>query len=137
MRQVNYFSVQNILAFLLIGGASFFVLAEPQEGQKMFYWERPDTRVALFAKDHRECMIEADTGPFKKAGWRLESKELNLHFDINSDKGVWAQFVPYPGAQPVHVNYVHADRLMDYEKYKQCMKMREYEERFPDEIKNQ
>ena len=34
-------------------------------GQKIFYWERPNTGVVWFAKDHRECMQEADIFPFE------------------------------------------------------------------------
>ena len=78
-----------------------------QEGQKVFYWERANTGVAWFAKDHRECMQEADLFPFEWPSLPLFSEkppELKLRFDNDAPSGVWAQFVPYPGARPLYVN---------------------------------
>ncbi len=103
-----------------------------EEGQKTFYWERPNTGVAWFAKDHNECMLEADMFPFEWPGWPWdwgEPKPLNLRFDNNSANGVWAQFIPYPGAKPVYVNYVPGDWSVDYNHYQDCMENRHYTQR--------
>lgn len=101
-----------------------------EEGQKTFYWQRPNTGVAWFAKDHNECMREADWFPIEwpEMPWGSANK-LDLRFDNASDKGVWAQFIPYPGAHPVHVNYASDDWSVDYDDYQQCMQARNYTQR--------
>ncbi len=100
-----------------------------EEGQKTFYWQRPNTGIAWFAKDHNECMHESDWFPFEWP-WADESpKKLNLRFDNESSSGIWAQFIPYPGAQPVYVNYVSDDWSVDYDDYQRCMEARNYSQR--------
>lgn len=116
-----------LLSFLLLCGC----VSNP-EGQKTFYWERPNTGVAWFAKDHKECMIEADQFPFEWPGWPWEwgvPKKLNLRFDNDADNGVWAQFIPFPGAKPVYVNYISGDWSVDYDDYQRCMEDRHYSQR--------
>ena len=106
--------------------------AIPEDGQKTFYWQRPNTGVAWFAKDHKECMAEADQFPFEWPGMPWEwgdQQPLNLRFDNNSDKGIWAQFIPYPGAKPVYVNYASGDWSVDYDDYQKCMEDRHYFQR--------
>ena len=108
-------------------------------GQKIFYWERPNTGVVWFAKDHRECLQEADLFPFEWPDFWGENKyrALNLRFDNNSPTGVWAQFVPYPGAKPVYVNSAQDDCAVSYDDYEACMKARHYYERRPAVISTQ
>ena len=105
------------------------------EGQKVFYWERPNTGVVWFAKDHRECMREADMFPFEwpSMPWGAPDapKPLNLRFDNDAPSGVWAQFVPFPGAKPVFVNAVDDDWAVDYDAYEDCMTSRHYRQRLP------
>ncbi len=116
-----------IFLCLVLGGC-----VHAEEGQKTFYWERPNTGVAWFAKDHNECMLEADKFPFEWPGWPWywgKPKPLNLRFDNNSENGVWAQFIPYPGAQPVYVNYVPNDWSVSYNDYQDCMENRHYTQR--------
>ena len=116
--------------YCILGGCHL----DAQEGQKVFYWERPNTGVVWFAKDHRECMQEADLFPFEWPSIPLFSdkpKELKLRFDNNAPTGVWAQFVPYPGAHPLYVNWADDDWSVDYDSYEACMKERHYHERFP------
>ena len=113
--------------FLLLSGCSLV-----DEGQKTFYWQRPNTGINWFAKDHNECMKEADWFPLQWPGWPWDWGEpgpLNLRFDNESGKGVWAQFVPYPGAQPVYVNYAYGDWSVDYDDYQDCMESRHYTQR--------
>ena len=104
------------------------------EGQKVFYWERPNTGAAWFAKDHRECLQEADLFPFEWPGmpWGTEKPPtLNLRFDNDAPSGVWAQFIPYPGARPLYVNSAKDDWSVDYDSYEQCMLDRHYRPRLP------
>ena len=113
--------------FLLLSGCVFV-----DEGQKTFYWQRPNTGINWFVKDHNECMKEADWFPFRWPGWPWdwgEQAPLNLRFDNDSGNGVWAQFIPYPGAQPVYVNYVSGDWSVDYGDYQDCMEDRHYTQR--------
>jgi hypothetical protein len=120
------------LLFLLSG------CAVVEEGQKIFYWQRPNTGVAWFSKDHNECMKEADWFPFEWPGFPWgTSKKLNLRFDNESANGVWAQFVPYPGAQPVYVNYASDDWSVDYDDYQQCMEARNYSQRMAPRVNYQ
>ena len=126
-----------LLGLFCLGGCFFVVQEDNREGQKLFYWERPNTGVAWFAKDHRECMLEADTWPFEWPGFPWEPEELKLRFDNDSENGVWAQFIPYPGAMPVHVNYAHADWSVDYDDYQRCMERRHYTQRKPAQVNYQ
>ena len=121
--------------FLLLSGCSWV-----DEGQKTFYWQRPNTGVGWFAKDHNECMKEADWFPFRWPGWPWdwgEPQQLNLRFDNDSGNGIWAQFIPYPGAQPVHVNYVYGDWSVDYDDYQDCMEKRHYTQRMAPRVNYQ
>lgn len=105
-----------------------------ENGQRMFYWERPNTGVNWFARDHQECLTEADYWPYEWPGlpWGWGApKELELRFRNDSDHGIWAQFTPYPGAQPVHVNSVAADWSMSYDVYEDCMTQRNYIQKRP------
>ena len=122
------------LMFLLSGCAVF------EEGQKTFYWQRPNTGVAWFAKDHNECMNEADWFPFGWPEWPWTAggnHKLNLRFDNESSSGIWAQFIPYPGAQPVYVNYASDDWSVDYDDYQQCMEARNYSQRMAPRVNYQ
>jgi len=122
------------LLFLLSGCAMI------EEGQKTFYWQRPNTGVAWFAKDHNECMHESDWFPFEWPKWRWSEespRKLNLRFDNESSSGIWAQFVPYPGAQPVYVNYATDDWSVDYDDYQRCMEARNYTQRMAPRVNYQ
>ncbi|MBO7483718.1 MAG: hypothetical protein J6T55_01170 [Alphaproteobacteria bacterium] len=125
-----------LISLFLLGGC-YFVQGDDRQGQKLFYWERPNTGVAWFAKDHRECMLEADKWPFEWPGWPGRPEELKLRFDNNSENGIWAQFIPYPGAMPVHVNYVSGDWSVDYDDYQKCMERRHYTQRKPAQVNYQ
>ena len=126
-----------LLCSLFLLNGCYFFQADEGEGQKLFYWERPNTGVAWFAKDHRECMTEADWWPFEFPTWPWETKKLNLKFDNDSENGVWAQFIPYPGAQPVHINYAMSDWSVDYDDYQECMERRHYTQRKPARVNYQ
>lgn len=104
------------------------------DGQKVFYWERPNTGAVWFARDHNYCLDQADYWPFTWPGmpWGWGTPpELELRFDNESEHGIWAQFVPMPGAQPVYVNSVAGDWSMSYGLYEDCMEARNYVQRKP------
>jgi len=119
------------LMFCLLCGCRAMV---ENEGQKVFYWERANTGIVWFAKDHRECLREADLFPFEWPSMPLFSerpKDLKLRFDNDAPSGVWAQFIPYPGARPIYVNSVEDDWSVDYKSYEECMTERHYHHRLP------
>lgn len=123
--------ISIFLMFLLLCGCRAMV---ENEGQKVFYWERANTGIVWFAKDHRECLQEADLFPFAWPSLPLFSekpKELKLRFDNDAPSGVWAQFVPYPGARPLYVNSAEDDWAVDYQAYEECMTARHYHHRLP------
>lgn len=98
-------------------------------GQRVYYWERPNTGVAWFVRDHNQCLAQADYWPYEWPGlpwgWGTPAP-LNLKFDNNSDHGIWAQFEPFPGAHPLYVNSVADDWSMSYDDYEECMLNRNY-----------
>lgn len=101
-------------------------------GQTTFYWEKKDVGGVWFARDHNQCLAEADYWPWSTPAWPLGSEKLpELRFDNNSDNGIWANFVPYEGAQPVYVNSVAADWSMSPSSYENCMEKRGYVQRQP------
>ncbi len=119
---------------LLLGLSLMVLSACSGAGQKVYYWERPNTGSVWFARDHRQCLAESDYWPFEWPGlpWGWGTPpELKLRFDNNSDSGIWAQFRPFPGAQPIYVNSVQNDWSMSYQDYEACMEARDYIQRKP------
>ena len=55
-----------------------------------------------------------------------EEKKLDIRADWDSDKGIWATYIPYPGAQPLIVNYLRDDADVDPGDYSKCMKKKGY-----------
>ncbi|MBO7332232.1 MAG: hypothetical protein J6U64_01030 [Alphaproteobacteria bacterium] len=107
-------------------------------GQSVFFWYRPDTGPVYFAREHSECLAEADWWPWTTPAWPPGSTKLpELRFDNDSDHGIWANFIPYPGAQPVYVNSLAADWSMSVSSYRKCMEKRGYIQRQPMEVRRQ
>ncbi len=126
--------MKRIMAICVLGLTSLMLSACGGDGQHMYYWERPNTGAVWFARDHNECLAAADMWPYEWPGmpWGWGApKDMELRFDNESDHGIWAQFVPFPGAQPVHVNSVAGDWSMSYDAYEECMRERHYTERRP------
>ena len=120
-------------AFLLMGA---FLLNACDGGQAIFYWEKPDTGPVWFAKEHNECLKEADYWPWRWPTWPLDTERVpELRLDNDSDKGIWANFVPYDGAQPVYVNSLQNDGTMSPSTYKRCMLNKGYIERQPSVVR--
>ena len=107
-------------------------------GQSVFFWYRPDIGPVYFAREHSECLAEADWWPWTTPAWPPGSTKLpELRFDNDSDHGIWANFIPYPGAQPVYVNSLAADWSMSVSSYRKCMEKRGYIQRQPMEVRRQ
>ena len=126
--------MKKIIMAIMLGACLTGLSACGGDGQKVFYWERPNTGAIWFVRDHNYCLNEADYWPFRWPGmpwgWGKEP-DLELRFDNDSESGIWAQFRPMPGAQPVYVNSVAGDWSMSYDDYEACMEARDYVQRKP------
>lgn len=129
MRKI--YCIFMILSFLL---PSCTWLSEGQ-GQVIYHWQRPRTGVAKFARDHSECMREAEDFKFLpniKSWFYSEEVRYDIRADWYSEKGIWASYVPYPGAQPLVVNSIRDDKDSSPRKYRKCMEAKGYTKRRTD-----
>ena len=95
----------------------------------VFHWERTNTGVEKFARDHGQCMKEAkeiEFMPDYRAWFYTEETKLNTKADWHSSSGIWATYVPYTGAQPLIVNASIDDVDVDPKEYVSCMKEKGY-----------
>lgn len=102
------------------------------QGQVVFHWDRYNTGGVKFARDHSECMRESEAYkliPNFKSWFYTEEQRYNTVVKWHKERGVWASFVPYPGAVPVMVNSVRDDTDVSPRKYRKCMLKRGYVER--------
>jgi hypothetical protein len=124
-------------AFLLasvfaLGACTFF---SEGNGQVIYHWQRANTGVEKFARDHSECMREAEDFkwlPNIKNWFISEEVRYDIRADWHSEKGIWASYVPYPGAQPLLVNSIRDDADSSPRKYRLCMEKRGYWHRTTD-----
>ena len=117
--------VSLISAFL----ASSCTLFQDGDGQVIYHWERENTGVQKFARDHSECMRQAEDFkllPDVRTWFFSEEVKMNIRADWHSEKGIWARYVPYPGAMPVMVNSLRNDSDSSPRKYRLCMEDRGY-----------
>ena len=120
-----------IIIFLFLAGCS-------GKGQTIFYWRKDGVGPTWFAKEHNECLAEADYCPWQWPAWPPgTSQEKNLRFDNDADNGIWANFVPYDGAMPVYVNSLVNDGTMSPSVYRNCMLSKGYIERQPSVVRRQ
>ena len=103
------------------------------DGSVVYHWERYNTGIEKFARDHNACMREAESFsmmPRMKTLWHsmfyTEEQKLAIRADWDADKGIWATYIPYPGAQPLIVNYLRDDADVDPGDYSDCMKSKGY-----------
>ncbi len=98
-------------------------------GQVVYHWERTHTGVEKFAADHGECLLSAKAIQFfpdYRSWFYTEETKLNTKADWYSDRGIWATYIPYAGAQPLIVNSRHDDTDISPQKYVACMKKKGY-----------
>ena len=102
------------------------------KGQVVFHWDRYGTGGGKFARDHSECMRQAEAfkfWPSFRSWFYTEEQRYDTVVKWHKEHGVWASFVPYPGAVPVMVNSVRDDTDVSPSKYQTCMQRRGYVER--------
>lgn len=105
------------------------------KGQVVFHWDRYNTGGIKFARDHSECMRESEALkllPNFKSWFYTEEQRYNTVVKWHKEHGIWASFVPYPGAVPVMVNSVRDDTDASPRKYQSCMLKKGYVERTTD-----
>ena len=102
-------------------------------GQAVFHWQKANTGVEKFSRDHIYCLRQAEPfsiintlTEFYQNMFYSEEKKLDIRADWKSETGIWATYVPYPGAQPLIVNSVRDDTENDVDVYVACMKSRGY-----------
>ena len=98
-------------------------------GQVVYHWEKPHTGVEKFSRDHAECLLAAKEFklmPDFRTWFYSEETKLNTRADWKSDKGIWASYVPYAGAQPLIVNSRYDDDDISPKNYSKCMKSKGY-----------
>lgn len=98
-------------------------------GQVVYHWERTHTGVQKFASDHGECMLSAKAFqlfPDFRSWFYTEETKLNTKADWYADRGIWATYVPYDGAQPLVVNSRYDDTDIIPQEYVACMKKKGY-----------
>lgn len=120
----------------LLSGCSIF---SDSDGQVVYHWQRYNTGVEKFSRDHAYCMRLAE--PFRimprmETFWHdmmyTEEKKLEVRADWTADRGIWASYVPYPGAQPLIVNSLRNDKDASPRTYSSCMKDLGYTIRYTD-----
>ncbi len=98
-------------------------------GQVVYHWEKPHTGVEKFSRDHAECLMAAKEFklmPDFRTWFYSEETKLDTRADWKSDKGIWASYVPYPGAQPLIVNSRYDDNDISPKNYSACMRSKGY-----------
>lgn len=102
------------------------------KGQVVFHWDRYNTGGIKFARDHSECMRKAEAfrfWPNFRSWFYTEEQRYNTVVKWHKEHGIWASFVPYPGAMPILVNSVRDDTDSSPRKYQKCMLQKGYVER--------
>ena len=119
-----------MIAFLLtVSSCTFFSRGT---GQIIFHWEKQKTGIQKFSRDHSECMRQAEDFKFIPSikNWFIsEEARYDIRADWHSEKGIWASYVPYEGAQPLLVNSIREDKNSDPKKYRICMEKKGYSHR--------
>ena len=98
-------------------------------GQVIYHWEREHTGIEKFARDHSECMRASEDFrllPDVRTWFYSEEVKMNIRADWHSEKGIWASYIAYPGAQPVLVNSLRKDQDSNPKKYRLCMEEKGY-----------
>lgn len=113
-------------------GACGSVYDDDAQGQVIYHWERKNTGVQKFVRDHSECLREAEGWnlvPDFKSFFYSEEAKLDIRADWHADRGIWATYVPYWNAQPLIVNSLRDDSNITPRTYRICMEDRGYEHR--------
>lgn len=123
---------RTLIFCLALGGCTVF---SQGKGQVIYHWEKVNTGVEKFSRDHSECMREAEDFKFIPSikNWFIsEEVRYDIRADWYAEKGIWASYVPYWGAQPVLVNSIRDDTDSNPRKYRKCMEAKGYTHRMHD-----
>ena len=121
-----------LLITSILFSLSSYTFLTKGEGQVIFHWEKYNTGIQKFSRDHSECMRQAEDFKFLpniKNWFYSEEARYDVRADWHSEKGIWASYIPYEGAQPVMVNSIRDDKDSSPRKYKNCMEKRGYNQR--------
>ncbi|MDD4519900.1 MAG: hypothetical protein EOM53_03870 [Alphaproteobacteria bacterium] len=104
-------------------------------GQTIFYWQQEGIGPLKFSRDHEFCLGKANYFSWTWPAWPPGTEPLlELRFDNDASNGIWANFVPYLGAQEVYVNSKVDDSNMSPSVYERCMVQKGYKHRRPNII---
>lgn len=119
-----------ILLASTLTGCGYFLEGDGK-GQIIYHWERPQTGIEKFSRDHSECMriAEGIHMPDFRTWFFSEETKLDLRANWHDEKGIWASYVAYPGAQPVLVRSLRDNSGSNPRKYRLCMEDRGYAHR--------
>ena len=115
------------LSVLLISSCSSWM--SRGRGQVIFHWEKEITGAEKFDREHSDCLREAEDFsliPDVKSWFYSEEVKMDLRADWHAQKGIWASYVPYPGAQPVMVNSLRDDTRINPDDSRTCMEKKGY-----------
>lgn len=127
--QIWIFEMRRIIVIIigfLTASCTFF---SESDGQVIYHWERQNTGIQKFSRDHSECMRKAEDFkllPDVRSWFYSEEAKLDIRADWHAEKGIWASYVAYPGAQPVMVNSLREDEDISPREYRICMEERGY-----------
>ena len=99
------------------------------KGQVIYNWERENTGIAKFSRDHSECLKEAEGWfhlPDFSNWFYTEEYRYDIHVNWYKEKGIWASYVPYKGASPVLVNSIRDSAESNPRDYRLCMEGKGY-----------
>jgi len=102
------------------------------QGQVIYHWDRPKTGVIKFSRDHSECLRKAENwswAPDLNSWFYSEEAKLDIRADWHAERGIWATYVPYAGAQPLIVNSLRDDEDIKPQSYRECMEEKGYTHR--------
>ncbi len=115
-----------IVFMMFLSSCTYFAKGS---GQVVYHWEKMHTGVEKFSRDHAECLLAAKEFklmPDFRSWFYTEETKLNTRADWKSTKGIWASYVPYPGAQPLIVNSRYDDDDINPADYSRCMRSKGY-----------
>ena len=101
---------------LSLCGCSWLQWGDSAKGQIIYHWERPRTGIEKFSRDFRTWFFS-------------EEAKLDLRANWHADRGIWASYIAYPGAQPVLVRSMRENDGSNPRKYRVCMENRGYTHR--------
>ncbi|OPZ77346.1 MAG: hypothetical protein BWY78_01049 [Alphaproteobacteria bacterium ADurb.Bin438] len=87
-----------------------------------YYWEKNGAGPDQFGRDHDYCMDKADYFPYNSEKSWFGPETQNIRPNFSGNKGTWASYVPFKGAQPIYVNYDLKDNTVVSSYYSKCMK---------------